>query len=220
VDLKELEQTVIFRGMSREEIARAAAVMKGHERTYEKDSIVLHAGDTTEEMGIVLEGSVMVENNDVYGNRTILNHVGKGDIFAEVYSLLGNEPMLIDIRANEKSRIFFLRTGDPPQQMIEPWHGRFLRNLLLITSRKNLQLSGRSFHISPKTVRGKIIAYLDTMSLRSHSREFDIPFDRQQLADYLNVERTALSKELGRMKQDGLIDFRRSHFRILSGGEE
>nr|MCR5160557.1 helix-turn-helix domain-containing protein [Lachnospiraceae bacterium] len=92
---------------------------------------------------------------------------------------------------------------------------KVVRNLLLISSRKNLTLSGRAFHTAPKTIRGRIMAYLDTMSLQERSREFDIPFDRQQMADYLNVERTALSKELGKMKRDGMIAFNRNHFRII-----
>lgn len=76
-------------------------------------------------------------------------------------------------------------------------------------------LSGRSFHTSPKSARGRIMAYLDSLALQKGCREFDIPFDRQQMADYLNLERTALSKELGRMKKDGLILYAKNHFTIL-----
>ena len=77
---------------------------------------------------------------------------------------------------------------------------------------KNLHLSSRSFHTAPKTIRGRVMAYLNTVSLQEKSTEFDIPFDRQQLADYLNVERTALSKELGKMQNGGLIKTKKSHF--------
>ncbi len=129
--------------------------------------------------------------------------------------MFGDEPLLIDVRANEDCRILFLRIGEEQGRRQESWHGKMIRNLLLISSRKNLTLSGRAFHTAPKTIRGRIMAYLDTVSLRKRSREFDIPFDRQQMADYLNVERTALSKELGKMQKEGLIEFRRSHFRIL-----
>ena len=86
--------------------------------------------------------------------------------------------------------------------------------MLTISMRKNLMLSGRSFHTSPKTIRGRVMAYLSSMSLQAGSDEFDIPFDRQQLADYLNVERTALSKELGRMQKEELITVRKNHFRL------
>jgi CRP-like cAMP-binding protein len=91
---------------------------------------------------------------------------------------------------------------------------KYIANLLTISAHKNLILSGRSFHIAPKTIRGRVMAYLNSVSLQKNSREFDIPFDRQQLADYLNLERSALSKELGKMQRDGLISCRKNHFTI------
>ena len=96
-----------------------------------------------------------------------------------------------------------------------PWAFQLFRNLLTISARKNLALSGRSFHTAPKTARGRIMAYLNTVSLQTHSRAFAIPFDRQQMADYLNLDRTALSKELGKMRNEGLIAFRKNRFEIL-----
>ena len=92
---------------------------------------------------------------------------------------------------------------------------KVVANLLTISAHKNLTLSGRSFHTAPKTIRGRVLAYLNTISLQTGRSEFDIPFDRQQLANYLNVERTALSKELGRMQNDGILRCRRSHFVLL-----
>ena len=89
----------------------------------------------------------------------------------------------------------------------------------MVTAHKNLVLSGRSFHTSPKTIRGKVLAYLNSVALQSGGHRFDIPFDRQQLADYLNVDRTALSKELGKMKSEGLITFEKNHFEIQNGTE-
>ena len=94
------------------------------------------------------------------------------------------------------------------------WATKITANVLMISALKNLHLSGRSFHTAPKTVRGRVMAYLNTVSLQTQSTEFDIPFDRQQFADYLNVERTALSKELGKMQNDGLIKVKKNHFVI------
>jgi CRP-like cAMP-binding protein len=96
-----------------------------------------------------------------------------------------------------------------------PWKEKLLKNLLLITSRKNLHLSGRSFHTSPKSCRGRLLSYLNAVSLQKGSSEFDIPFDRQQLADYLNLERTNMSKELSRMQKEGILECRKSHFKLL-----
>ena len=173
-------------------------------------------------MGLVLEGSVTIESNDVWGNRTIISHVGKGQVFAETYALLENEPMLVDVTASEDCRILFLRSGriQSLKSSLEPWILKYVTNLLTISMHKNLILSGRSFHTAPKTIRGRVMAYLNSVSLQKHSREFDIPFDRQQLADYLNLERSALSKELGKMQRDGLISCRKNHFIILQTGLE
>ena len=198
------------------ELAAALSALSAKEKTYEKDETILYAGNVSEHMGLVLEGSVTIESNDVWGNRTILSHIEKGGTFAETYALLEDEPMLVDVIATEKSSILFLRIGSLNllQQDISPWRVKLIGNLLRISSQKNLHLSGRSFHTAPKSIRGRVMAYLNSVSLQKNKIDFDIPFDRQQLADYLNVERSALSRELSNMQQDGLIIVRRNHFEI------
>ena len=205
---------LFFRGLDENEIAECLAELQAREKAYDKGEVILHAGTLTSKMGVVLSGSVTIENNDIWGNCTILSHVGMYEFFAETYAFLGNESMLVDVRANEDCRILFLNLT-PLRKMSAPmksWEFKLIRNLLTISSHKNLTLTGRSFHISPHTIRGRILSYLNTISLRRHAKVFDIPFNRQQLADYLNVDRTALSKELGKMKQEGLIDFHKNHF--------
>ena len=199
-----------------EEISSALSSLHAQEKQVKKGQALLQAGDVTEKLGLVLAGSVTVESNDAWGNRTILSQVGKGQLFAETYALLDDEPLLVDVIANEDCRILFLRPGSLQGLvgMASPWVSKFTANLLTISSLKNLHLSGRSFHTAPKTVRGRVMAYLNTVSLQTQRTEFDIPFDRQQLADYLNVERTALSKELGKMQADGLIRTKKNHFVI------
>jgi len=211
-----IQQVALFRGMDEAELAAALSALSAKEKTYEKDETILYAGNVSEHMGLVLEGSVTIESNDVWGNRTILSHIEKGGTFAETYALLEDEPMLVDVIANEKSNILFLRIGSLNllQQDISPWRVKLIGNLLRISSQKNLHLSGRSFHTAPKSIRGRVMAYLNSVSLQKNKTDFDIPFDRQQLADYLNVERSALSRELSNMQQDGLIIVRRNHFEI------
>lgn len=211
-----IQQVALFRGMDEAELAAALSALSAKEKTYEKDETILYAGNVSEHMGLVLEGSVTIESNDVWGNRTILSHIEKGGTFAETYALLEDEPMLVDVIANEKSNILFLRIGSLNllQQDISPWRVKLIGNLLRISSQKNLHLSGRSFHTAPKSIRGRVMAYLNSVSLQKNKIDFDIPFDRQQLADYLNVERSALSRELSNMQQDGLIIVRRNHFEI------
>lgn len=216
MDLKLLQQTMLFSGMSEEEISETLHTLHAVERTYKKGEILLHAGSVTDQIGLVMDGSVTIESNDMWGNRTILNHVGKNHFFAETYAVLRDTPMLVDVVANENCSILFLRMGTLHALCgnSKPWMFKFITNLLCISSEKNLILSGRSFHTAPKTIRGKVMSYLNSVSLQKNSMQFDIPFDRQQMADYLNVDRTALSKELGKMRADGIIAFHKNHFII------
>jgi CRP-like cAMP-binding protein len=209
--------TVLFRGMSAEEADEALTYLHAEEKKYRKGQRILRAGQTTRWMGLVLAGSVSVESNDLWGNRNILSLVEPGQFFAETYALLKTEPMLVDVTSNDKSSILFLDIGGL-RDIITPaiWQVKIINNLLMISSQKNLHLSGRSFHTAPKTIRGRVMAYLNTAALQKKSASFDIPFDRQQLADYLNVERSALSKELGKMRKDGMIETRKNHFTIIS----
>ena len=214
MDTQQLQKTMLFQGMTDSEIAEALQVLEAHEKCYKKGETLLIAGTITERLGLVLEGSVTIESNDAWGNRTIISHVGLGQVFAETYALLDDEPMLVDVTASEDCRILFLRSGriQSLKNSLEPWALKYITNLLTISMHKNMVLSGRSFHTAPKSIRGRVMA---SVSLQKHSREVDIPFDRQQLADYLNLERSALSKELGKMKGDGLISCRKNHFVIL-----
>ena len=216
MDTDRIRNTVIFHGMSEKEIADALEGLNAVTKKYKKGTTILHAGSVTKHMGLVLEGGVTIENNDVWGNRTILSHVGKNQFFAETYGLLADEPMLVDVVANEDCRILFLTIGSlhRDSRTSESWTTKIMRNLLTISTHKNLTLSGRSFHTAPKTIRGRVMSYLNSVSIQKGSTKFDIPFDRQQMADYLNLERTALSKELRKMKDDGLIEFHKNHFHL------
>ena len=213
MEIAMLARSMLFHSMTEAEIYATLDALQANEAVYTKGSVIFHAGETTDRMGMVLSGSVTVESTDVWGNRTILALLDTGQFFAEVYALLA-EILLVDVRTVEDCRILFLRPGGIEGNR-EAWAVKLFRNLLTISARKNLTLSGRSFHTAPKTARGRIMAYLNTVSLQRHNRKFSIPFDRQQMADYLNLDRTALSKELGRMRDEGLIAFRKNRFEIL-----
>jgi CRP-like cAMP-binding protein len=216
MDVNKVRNTVIFNGMTDGEIEAALKGLKASEKKYEKGEAIFLAGDTTSRMGLVLSGSVTIESNDVWGNRMILSHVEEGGFLAETYGLLGDEIMLVDVIANEDSKILFLTVKNLTSKVSDEgtWVIKAVSNLLSISAQKNLMLSGRSFHTSPKTIRDRVMSYLNSLYIKQKSREIVIPFDRQQLADYLNVERTALSKELGKMRDDGLISFKKNRFTI------
>ena len=216
-DIERIAKSPLFAGLSKEELRAALDALRASKRPFKKGDSILTAGDEAAYFGLVLEGGATIESNDAWGNRTILSHVGRSDYFAEVYALLPEEVMPVDVRASEDSVIvMFSARGFEAMQAASPeLYTKMVSSMLTISLRKNMILSGRSFHTSPKTIRGRVMAYLSSISLRKGKPEFDIPFDRQQLADYLNVERTALSKELRKMSNDGLIEFDRSHFRLL-----
>ena len=218
MDITVLQRIPLFRGMTNKEIQDLLKSLNAQIQSYEKNDIILHAGSKPGVIGIVLSGSVTILSDDIWGNRTILSHIEKGGIFAEAYAILEDAPMLVDVIANEGCSILMLKTKGilSSSKIQNSWNYKFLCNLLLISSKKNLNLSGRSFHTSPKTIRERVMSYLNTLALQNDSTEFDIPFDRQQLADYLNLERSALSKELGKMQKEGIIETRKSHFKLLT----
>ena len=166
----------------------------------------------------MLAGSVTIESNDAWGTRTILGFAGKGEAFAETYALLPKEPLLVDVRSHESCCILFIRISLLAHyaEAQKLWATQLSQNLLMNAAKKNLMLSRRSFLIASKSVREKVMAYLNAESIMHKANMFEIPFNRQQLADYLNVERTALSKELSRMQADGYISYRKNRFTILA----
>lgn len=219
MDIIEVKDFIIFSNMTESEIQSALKTLRYEERTYEKGEIILHAGSTTKKMGMILSGSITIESVDMLGNKTILSLVGKGDFFAETYAFLSNEPMGVDVCANENCKIFFLYIGNMnsyKSSTSDTWQTKLVTNLLRISTQKNLLLSNRIFHTSSKTIRGRLISYLSSVSVKKQKKEFKIPFDRQQLADYLNVDRTALSKEIGKMQKEGILKCKKNHFVLKS----
>ena len=209
---EKLREAEIFTGMTDKEFNAAMKSINVGEKVYDKNEIIFSAGDITEQTGLILEGSVMIESSDIWGNNTLLGIMETGKLFAVTYALIG-APLLVDVRAKERTRILFLRVNNI--NLSASWSFKLLKNLLRITAGKNLHLSERSFINANKTIRRKVMSYLNSLSLKTKSRELLIPFDRQQMADYLNVDRSALSKELSAMKDEGIIDFHKNHFLLI-----
>lgn len=205
-----------FRGLCESEYQELRALGFIRRKTFEKDEVIFSTGSYVSELGLVCSGCVHIENNDLWGNKSILSGVEPGQVFAETYALC-HEPMMVDaVAAKETSVIFLdLQQALDSSQMGQSWYPKLQRNLLMLSARKNLTLSGRIFCTTSKTIRGRLLTYLSGQAARNGGNEFEIPFNRQQLADYLNVERSALSKELGRMKTEGLINYRKNHFELI-----
>ena len=148
-----VQKSRLFKGMSEDQVSETLSFLHAQERQFKKGDVLMHAGDVTERLGLVLEGSVTIESNDAWGNRTILSHVGPGQLFAETYALLEDEPLLVDVVANEACQILFLHIGGAHRLMSvsKAWATKFTANMLMISSLKNLHLAERSFHITSST---------------------------------------------------------------------
>ncbi len=216
MDLDFLTQTQLFRDIPVGELSGLLNCLRAVRRQYEKGAVLCSAGERTASIGLVLSGSVHIESDDVWGNKSILSSVGPGQVFAETYACLPDEPLMVSVTAAEDTAVLFLHAP----HMLAPCtqtcicHAQLIRNLLFVSARKNLELSRRAFHTAPKTIRGRLLSYLSMQAIRTGSDSFSIPFDRQQLADYLGVDRSALSAELGRMRREGLLDFRKNWFHL------
>lgn len=209
-----LSETSLFAGISPDEITLLLQHLGAVQKHFAKGEMIYLAGLPIRSMGLVLAGRVQIENDDPWGNKNVLDSVEPGFVFAETYACIPDEPMMVSVIAAQASEILFLEIGrllaSCPNACTP--HSRLIQNLLGISAQKNLALSRRIFHTSSKSIRGRLLSYLSFQSARCASRSFTIPFNRQQLADYLSVDRSALSNELSKMQQDGLLEVKKSHF--------
>ena len=217
MDYQFLTKTTLFRGITPEEARKMMHCLDGEERSFSRGETVCRAGDAVAQMGLVLSGSVNVEHDDLWGNKSIINHVSSGQIFAEAYACVPGELLVVNVVAAEACEILFLNVGRILQICSGAcgFHTKLVRNLLSVMAQRNLELSQRILHTSPKTIRGRLISYLSYQAAKSGTSQVTVPFNRQQLADYLGVDRSALSNELGKMQRDGILEVNRSTFRLL-----
>ena len=217
-----LANTLLFRGMDPSDIDEMLGCLLAKECTYKKGEILLPEGSPTEQIGVVLIGRVIIELGDVWGNNSVLSSIGPGGIFAETYACIPGEPLMVNVTAAEDTEALLLniRRVLEPCSKVCPNHMRLVRNLLTLCAGKNLQLSRRVLHTGPKSIRKRLLSYFSECIKRTGSYSFDIPYNRQQLADYLSVERSALSNELSIMQRDGLIRYEKNHFDVMEQIED
>ncbi len=208
--------TYLFNGLDEKEYSELCRLACLKEKRYKSNSYVFKVGDLTSKIGIVLSGELIIENIDFRGNKTILSNLSVGDVFGETYAL-SKQRMMVDVVSVSDCTILFLDISVlfNLEYKDRSWRDKILNNLLNVCANKNLLLSNRIFFTSFKKIRDRLLAYFSYMSLKCNSKTFNIPFDRQGLADFLNVERSALSKELGKMRDEGLIEFYKNSIKLL-----
>ena len=205
----------LFRGLDEAEITSLLGCLNAVERSFQKGEVILTEGSITENIGILLSGMAVISCNDIWGNTSILGNVAPGSVFAEVYACIPGQPMLVTVSAVEDTSVLFMNVGRVLATCTNacPFHTRLVRNLLTICAHKSLQLSQRIQHTSSKFIRGRLMSYFSECAKRAGSNSFLIPYNRQQLADYLNVDRSTMCNELSKMQKDGIIEYERN--RIL-----
>ena len=212
-----LVQTKLFSGIEEEEIVAMLSCLSAVTKTYAKGEYIFKRESRITSVAMLLEGVVHIQKEDYWGNLSILSEVSQGEIFGEVYACLGSEEMQNNAVAVKSSTVLFLDINRVLTTCPSAcdFHSRLIQNLLSIMAQKNLMLTRKITHMSRRTTREKLLSYLSEQSAKAGSAVFDIPFNRQQLADYLSVDRSAMSGELGRMRDEGLLRFNRNHFELL-----
>lgn len=209
-----MKKSPIFIGIGENELNGMLDCLSAVKLEYAKNDFVLRFGDSVNSIGMVLAGSVCIIKEDYWGNRNIIAKILPGQLFAETYACMPGATLGVSVIAEEETIVMFMdikRILSTCTSSCE-FHTRLIRNLLTVLAEKNLQMNDKLTHMAQRTTKEKILSFLSTESLRHGSSSFDIPFNRQQLADYLSVDRSALSNELCKMRDEGILDFNKNHF--------
>ena len=209
-----IRSSQLFSGISEQELTAMLSCLEARQEELPKDTFLLRAGDRVESIGLVLSGSVLVIQEDIWGNRNIVSKVGPGQIYAAAYACAPGSILNVSVVAETAVTVLYVNVMRILQVCPSACahHSRIIRNLLGELAGKNLRLSEKLTHMGQRTTREKLMSYLSAEAQRLGRYEFDIPFSRQQLADYLAVERSGLSLELGKMQKEGLLEFQKNHF--------
>lgn len=205
--LSVLKRTSVFSGIDDKEMESMLGCLGAKTESYKKGAYILRVGDCPESVGLLLSGSLFVIQEDYWGNRNIRANIIPGQVFAESFACVSGAVMDVSVVADENSQVMWLNV----QRVLHTCptacshHNRLIRNLLSDLAANNLRANEKLTHISKRTTREKLLSYLSAEARRQGKPKFSIPFNRQQLADYLSVERSAMSAELSKMQRDGLL---------------
>ena len=216
MDYQFIAETDLFEGCTTRQTEEMLSCLGAQEKTFPKECMIYHTGEEVHHMGLLLSGGINIVRTDVWGNQNIIGHIAPGEVFAETYACISGEPLLADVVTVKPSEVLFLDVFKVMSTCASSCshHQRLIRNLVTIMASKNLNLTQKINHITPKTIRERLLSYLSQEAVRQGKESFDIPFNRQQMADYLSVDRSALSAELSRMQRDGLLTYQKNHFTL------
>lgn len=212
-----LKTTQLFSGISEKEIESMLFCLQAKAKNYKKGEYVLRQGEQIDKIMIVANGKLHIQYDDYWGNRSILNMIDAGEMFGEAYSAPESDAIVNDILAVENSTVIFFDVKKIITVCSSAcrFHSLVVQNLFYATSEKNRKLMQKLRFMSKRTTKEKLIAYLSEEAKKQQNSSFSIPFNRQQLADYLAVDRSAMSNELCKMRNEGMIEFEKNRFKLL-----
>lgn len=216
-ELDTLRATLLFSGISSEEIGRLCRLLHAGERHYAKGSFLITAGDPISAFALLLSGAVQVFMDDMDGNRIVMANVAPGTLFAEAMACSDVAESPIYAVATQESTVLWLQSTflSNPAFFADPLCARFGANFIRSMAERSLRFNDRVQILSKKSIRDKLITFFSQQIHQQKSRQIVIDMDRSALADYLGVERSALSRELSRMQHAGILQFHKNHFTIF-----
>lgn len=214
--LNVLKTSILFKGVNEEDLSSMLTCLNATVKTYEKGSYLFNAGDKINKIAILVEGKLYIQKDDFWGNRSIINEINVSDMFGEAYAGSINNIIVNDVIAVLDSTVIYLDVHKILTVCTSSctFHTKVIANLFTTISEKNKNLVQKLGYMACRTTREKLLAYLSDQSKKAGQNNFVIPFNRQQLADYLSVDRSAMSNELSKMRDEGLIEFNKNYFNL------
>ncbi len=212
-----LKKCPLFHGIGEDDLLRMLTCFGAKVVSFDKKFTIFAEGKPVKHIGIVLSGSVQVVQIDYYGNRNILSVIGEGDMFAEAFACAEEQSLPVSIIAGELSEIMLVECSHILHTCKNncAFHGQLIFNLMKGLANKTIMFHKKLDITSKRSTREKLMAYLVTEAKEAGGNSFEIPFDRQELADYLGVDRSGLSAEIGKLKKEGVIENRKNRFELL-----
>lgn len=218
-DLSVIASSRLFQQVKEDDVRAMLHCLDAHERAFRAGEYIFRTGDRPKCMGLIIEGSVRIEHVDYWGNRTIVATFGPGQSFAEVYACQPAQRFDVDAVAARDCRVLMLDVLRIISTCSSACahHTQVVFSLLRIVTERTRALTRRIDHLSKRSTRAKLLAYFSDFAAQTKRSTFIIPHDRQELADYLAVDRSAMCSELSRMKREGLIDYHKNTIELKEG---
>jgi len=215
-----LKDNPLFKGLNEDDISRLLKSLRAKVALKDSGEYIFYAGDKTSSMGIVLSGSVLIVQEDVWGHRNIMSRISSGDIFAEVFASAREAVLNVSALADSRCEILLINVQNLlSYSQNDIGYNTVIKNLVSLIAKKTMAFNDKITHISKRTTRDKLLSFLSSEAIKRGTLSFNIAYNRQQLADYLCVERAAMCVELSKLKTDGLLKYRKNHFKLTKIAE-